>query len=112
MIEQSRETVRKIIQHLVAGEFAELEKLSKGHRLTALEMAKALSDYGRTLILPPEDAYRLMDVVAVRNANPPRLSVEMPLWTQEEGRSDLGVSLTLIADGESFEFELDDIHVL
>jgi hypothetical protein len=36
----------------------------------------------------------------------------MPLWTREEGRSDLSIAITVIADGEGFRIELDDIHVL
>jgi hypothetical protein len=36
----------------------------------------------------------------------------MPLWTREEGRSDLSVEITLIAQNGDFRIELDDIHVL
>ena len=36
----------------------------------------------------------------------------MPLWTQEEGRSDLTVGMTIIEQQNNFVVELDDIHVL
>ena len=85
---------------------------SKGQRLSAQDMAQAISDYGRRLVVPPDDAFKLMDVVEVRNVKPPQWSVNMPLWTQEEGRSDLSIGVTLISYEEGFKIELDDIHVL
>lgn len=112
MNERLKQPIRQVIEHLVAGKYAELETLTKGQRLTAQEMAKTVSDYGRTLVLPPDDAFRLMDVVEVQNAQPPQWSITMPLWTHEEGRSDLSIGVTLIADVEDFRIELDDIHVL
>ena len=112
MNEQLIQPVRQVIQYLVAGKFAELESLTGGRRLSAQEMARAISDYGRKLVAPPDDAFALMDVVAVRNARPAQWSVTMSLWTREEGRSDLSIGVTLIADTESFRIELDDIHVL
>src|SRR4030095_10906907 len=105
MNERLRDPVFKVIEHLVAGKFAELESLTSGQRLNAQEMGKAVSDYGRKLVLPPEDAFRLMDVVEVRNARPSQWSVTMPLWTREEGRSDLAIEVTLIADHENFRIE-------
>jgi hypothetical protein len=75
-------------------------------------MAKAIADYGRHLIIPPEEAYSLMDVVEIRSTQQPRWSVTMPLWTLEEGRSDLLLELTVIRREKTFDIELDDIHVL
>jgi hypothetical protein len=111
MNERLKESVRQVIGHLVAGKYAELERLTDGKRLGAHEMAKAINDYGRKLVLPPPDAFGLLDVVEVRNAQPQQWSVTMPLWTREEGRSDLSIELTLIADKDRFSIELDDIHV-
>ncbi len=112
MNERLKEPVRQVIDHLVAGKYAELETLTNADRLSAKEMAKAISDYGRELVLPPDDAFRLMDVVEVRNAQPRQWSGTMPLWTREEGRSDLSIGVTLIAKEKGFRIELDDIHVL
>jgi hypothetical protein len=112
MNEQLRQPVREVVELLAAGKYAELEMLTRRQRLSAQEMAKAISDYGRKLVLPPDDAFALIDVVEVRNARPPQWSVTMPLWTREEGRSDLSIAITVIADGEGFRIELDDIHVL
>lgn len=112
MIEQLRKPVGKVVELLVAGRYAELDTLTKGVRLSAQEVAKAISDYGRQLVMPADDAFCLLDVVEIRNARPHRWSVTMPLWTQEEGRSDLSLELTIIRDHAAFDVELDDIHVL
>jgi hypothetical protein len=53
-----------------------------------------------------------MDVVEVRGAKLPQFSICMPLWTQEEGRSDLTLELTVKVLNKIMEVELDDIHVL
>ena len=112
MNERLLHSIRQVIEHLVAGRYVELETLTNGQRLSAQEMAKAINDYGRKLVLPPEDVFELMDVVEVRNAQPQQWSVAMPLWTREEGRSDLSIGVTVIADEDGYSVELDDIHVL
>ena len=112
MNEQLRQSVREIVELLANGEYIVVERLTNGVRLTAGEMAKAISDYGRHLVIPPGNAFDLMDMVEVRDAQPPRWSITVPLWTQEEGRSDLSLELTLIGGQKPFGVELDDIHVL
>jgi hypothetical protein len=95
----------------VARRYAELEALTQGHRLSAQEMRNAISGYGRKLVSPPDEAFELMDVVQVQGAHPPQWSVRMPLWTREEGRSDLSIEVTVVGGAEPFRMELDDIHV-
>jgi hypothetical protein len=40
------------------------------------------------------------------------LALDVPLWTSEEGRSDLTLSLTATKRGGDYELEIDDLHVL
>ena len=112
MNEQLRQPVRKVVELLVSARYAEIEALTEGIRLSASEMTKAITDYGRQLVIPPDEAFELMDVVEVRDAQPPRWSITMPLWTREEGRSDLSLELTLSGDQKAFRIEIDDLHVL
>ena len=104
--------VRQVLSLLAKRQYAELESLTEGVRLKATDIANVVADYGRTIIVPPDDAYQLMDVVEVTATLPPRWSITMPIWSKEEGRSDLSVELTVIEDGRSYRIELDDIHVL
>jgi hypothetical protein len=82
-------------------------------RLTSQEVDAAVREYGRTVIAPPADAFRLLDVVAVTDSIPPRWSVVVPLWTEQEGRSDLSLEITVEeTNGPDYAVEIDDLHVL
>jgi hypothetical protein len=112
MNERLKEPVRKVLKLLATAQYAELEAITNGVRLKAPEIASAIDEYGRKLIPVPEEGLDLMDVVRVRNALPEKWSIKIPLWTKEEGRSDLSAEITLIQAGNDFRIELDDIHVL
>jgi hypothetical protein len=112
MVNELQNTVWRIIELLVTGRYDDVCTMTKGIRLSAQEMRTAIQDYGRTLVIPPEDWFQTMNTVAVRDSSPTRWSVTVPLWTKEEGRSDLSLELTLIQRTNGLEVELDDIHVL
>ena len=112
MNERLREPVAQVLGLLAQKKYAELARLTNEVRLSAQEIAQAVADYGRTLVEPPEDAFSLLDALQVRGAQPPRWSITMPVWTREEGRSDLSVELTVTDFGNGFSIELDDLHVL
>jgi hypothetical protein len=45
--------------------------------------------------------------------NPKCWSVNLPLWTKEEGRSDLTLQMHFTeSDGALYAVEIDDLHVL
>jgi hypothetical protein len=113
MNEQLRHPVRQVVEFLVNAKYQELEILTKGVRLSARDMATAIADYGRRLVMPPDGGLSLIDSVQVRGAPLPTWSLVVPLWTLEEGRSDLSVELTLSrGDKDDWVVELDNIHVL
>ena len=112
MKEKIKLIVGQILSWLAVGDFAKLVELTKGVRMSDDEIKRAIRDYGKTICTPPKRAFDLMDVVAIRNAAIPQFSVRMPLWTEEEGRSDLTLELTIRIPDKSIEVELDDIHVL
>ena len=97
---------------LVAGNYQGIVEVTKRVRLTANEIKRAVDQYHRTLVEIPDGAFDLTDVVEVKGALPKQWSIRMPLWTEEEGRSDLTLELTVIQEGDDFRIELDDIHVL
>jgi hypothetical protein len=104
--------VRSVVDRLVNGEYADAVQSCSASRLTAGDLLEAVRDYGRTLIEPPPDAYRDLDVVAVRDSIHPTWSVRAPLWSREEGRSDLTLELTISREGNRWDVEIDDLHVL
>jgi hypothetical protein len=109
----AREAVDQVIALLVSKRYQELEFLTRGARLPAVEIEAAVTSYGRTLALLPQSGDRRTDIVELRGSDPPSWSVVQPLRTIEEGWSDLSLELTVmrLPDG-TLRIELDDIHVI
>jgi hypothetical protein len=106
-------TLRVIVALLVKKDYAELESVTRGVRLSAAEIATAVRDYGRTLVFPPAAAFSQADVIPIRGSVPPAYSVRFHLHTQEEGSSDLEIQATFREDSEDemLNVELDNIIV-
>ena len=107
-----REQVKIMIGLLVQQSYWQIEQWTKGVRLPANQIENAIDGYGKTLCVPPEKAYELMDIIEIENSKHQKWSVNMPLWTLEEGRSDLTVELSIAKVDCDYYVELDDIHVL
>lgn len=91
-----RATIEYVVNLLVTGAYKELELFSAGIRLKAEYIEMGVSEYGRTLVSPPQKAYDDIDMIPVTNTEPQEFSVRFRLYTQEEGKSDLEIQLTLI----------------
>jgi len=106
------DAVLKVAELLAARDYHSIEALTRGVRLDARTIERAIRQYGRTIVMPPTDALALVEVIEVLTAGPNSWSVTMPLWTAEEGRSDLTAEMTIAARESGVTVELDDIHVL
>ena len=104
--------VQDIVSKLAVGDFEGVEFLTRKERMTAEEMKQAIEEYGRTLVDLPQEGLRALEFTRIRSATPSKWSVAVPLWTEEEGRSDLTLELTLTEEQTWTKIELDDIHVL
>jgi hypothetical protein len=105
-------TALEIVNHLVRGEYDLTLSRVEASRLTAEDLREAIDDYGRKLITPPAGAYEDLDAVEIRNANAPIWSIRVPLWSEEEGRSDLTLELLIALRANGPTVTLDDLHVL
>jgi hypothetical protein len=112
MNERLTDVVNRVLTLLIARQYGDVEIMTNGVRLDAEEIGRAIDEYGRQLIMPPPEGYRLMEAVNVKNARPSRWSIAMPLWTREEGRSDLTLEMTVIEQQNGFCIQLEDLHVL
>jgi hypothetical protein len=103
------EAIRTLVADLVTGDFAALEADGRIGRLSRDELTDAIAAYGRTLV--PKLNLETVEVYAAdRDAS--RFAIDIPLWTREEGRSDLTLSLTVTDSGGTVSVEIDDLHVL
>lgn len=106
-------TARAFLRRLVDGRYDELEFLSENN-FPQEEIRYALEDYDATPIEPSPEFDILVDISEIENIQPREWSVIFPLWTVEEGRSDLSVSMTCLDSEKSdgtFDFELNGIYV-
>jgi hypothetical protein len=103
--------IRELVSELASAKYADIVFDGRAGRLTAQEMSSAISEYGRTLLPLPENAFDLVDFYPIDGAEN-EWSVDVPLWTKEEGRSDLTLSLSAKIDQNKVIVEIDDIHVL
>lgn len=103
--------IDEIVSLLAAREYASIELVTASKRLLAEEIEGTILRYGRTIIEPPKNFHSMIDAIEIEGASPRSWSVVVPLWTAEEGRSDLSIELTIIEDSGSPRVELDNIRV-
>ncbi len=103
--------VRRLIEDLAAGRYADIAADGRAGRLTEAELRTAVEEYGRTLVPLPPDGERLVNLYE-QKSHPDAVALDVPLWTQEEGRSDLTLSLTATRQGETYTVAVDDLHIL
>ena len=103
-------TARRLHELLAGRKYAEMELMSGGRRLNADQLAQAVRDYGCSVTGPPKDLQ--IDVLRVE-ARPDTWSVYLPIFTAEEGKSDLTLEVTMTNTGEPLcSVEIDNLHVL
>ena len=108
-------TILYVVKLLVDGSYRELVEFSTG-RLNAQEIQDSLEEYPCTLVYPPNEELSSLvygDIMDFGNFLPKKWSIDVLLYTIEEGRSDLTLSLTITdTDTEMYTVEIDGIHVL
>ncbi len=100
---------KHVMKLLVEQRFDELEEATSGKRLSADDMAAAVEDVGSTLVMPPENVWRDLRVMPVRNW-PGAYNVKFDLWTAR-GRTSNSVELTIHDKDGKPVIEVDDIIV-
>ena len=107
MIEQ---TIRHIYSLLLSENYDELERFTNGSRMSSNEICETILAYGYQLVSYPDNLK--LDIVEVKNSSPREWNVVAPIYTSEEGLSDLSIELSLIENGkELYKSELDNIRV-
>lgn len=110
-LEVLRSTVWEMVDLIARKDYESAVKRCMKSRLTSDDLRIVIHDYARTLMSPPVNAYDSLDAVEVKGAAVPTWSVRAPLWTEEEGRSDLTLELTIAVGPDAPSVELDDLRV-
>jgi hypothetical protein len=111
---QDRE-IRSIVIDLLAlladGDYPSIMERCGGSGMTIDELQEIIRDYGRKVIAPPAD-YACINMYEREATAVPTWAVEADLWTEEEGRSDLTLSMTIAFGPSGPAIRLDNLHVL
>lgn len=104
-------TIQSLLDQIIAGNFKELESDGRSGRLSALGIEKAIINYGNKLVPIPLKVLESTEVIRVDSSDE-LWAVDIDLWTDEQGKSDLTLSLWVrIANGE-ITSEILDVHVM
>jgi hypothetical protein len=110
---QVRSAILSVVDLLVQREYVLLANITGNSRFSAEMLERAVSDYGRTLIMPPSGGLPPDLDVTFEDAHPERLHAVMSLWTEEDGQSDLSLKLTLtVRRSNLIDTEIDDLQVM
>jgi hypothetical protein len=104
--------VRSVIWQLVSRDYEGLVKRGPHSPTAEEDIRRTIEEYGRTLVMPPVSGYeKLLRLYHVEDADDPTWLVDAPLWTKEEGRSDLELRLTIVFGPSDPKVTLRDVLV-
>jgi hypothetical protein len=106
-----RAPITDLVDALVRGDFASLERDGRSGRVGADGLRRSIAEYGRTLIALPDQAFDLAESGTV-TARPGEWWIVVPMWTAEQGRSDLSLELAAVPTHDGHRLEVTDLHVL
>jgi hypothetical protein len=104
--------VAMVANLLAAGDYASVERMTSGRRLSAADLERAVQEYGETLVPLPSESLEDLEVIEVAGSDPAAFMIDVDLWTEQEGRSDLTLSLQLVDRySGAYEISVLDLHV-
>jgi hypothetical protein len=108
-----RITLTAITDRIARCDYEGVCQLAQTSRLASSELERVVLNYGRHLVPLPSTAFEAIDLIPISNSRPQQWSVVVPLWTKEEGRSDLSLELTIEDSATpAYRVEIDGLHVL
>lgn len=104
--------LREILDLIALGRYSDALAIHKHSRLTSSDLRNAIRDYPFDLTICPANAFDLASIVEIPGTINPQWSIAIPMWTKQEGRSDLTLEVSVTREGPKYIVELDDLHVL
>jgi hypothetical protein len=102
--------IRRLVDDLVSGRFGNLIADGRIGRLTEPEVRKAMDEYGARFIALPAGPI-LIPASGEREDQGGEWWIDVPLWSEEEVRSDLELRLTVCRTEAGFRVQIDDLLV-
>ena len=105
-----QQQIRELVNALVTADYATLCAEGWLGRLRPDDVQLCLHEYGATLVAPPPAFIDSIERYAYQDGS--GLHLDVPLWTAEEGLSDLTLSLQVLFEGDRPQLQMLDLHVL
>jgi hypothetical protein len=102
-----------VVERVAAGDYEGLKRDGIDPYPDA-ELSHWIRNYGpagATIVPLPEEAWASAGAIPV-TVRPGEWAVVIPLWTREEGRSDLSMEATILESPSGVSVVIDGIHVL
>jgi hypothetical protein len=103
-------SIERLVANLAAGRFDEAVAAGRSPRLSSADLERGIGEYGRTLVPLPAGWQEFAWRYGV--AAGPTSAIDVDLWTEEEGRSDLTLQLNAWRNGGEWVLDITDLRVL
>jgi hypothetical protein len=108
---QVRSIVIDLLVLLADGDYESIMERCGYSLMDDYDLQTAVADYGRKVVAPPAD-YAFMRACELRARAVPTWHVEADLWTEEEGRSDLTLEMTIEFERTGPVIGINNLHAL
>jgi hypothetical protein len=108
---QVRSVVIDLLVLLADGDYESIMERCGYSLMDGDDLWIAVEEYGRTVVAPPAD-YHFLRACELRARAVPTWHVEADLWTEEEGRSDLTLEMTIEFESSGPVIGINNLHVL
>jgi len=105
-----QQQIRELVNALVTADYATISTEGWLGRLRQDDVQLRLQEYGATLVAPPPTFIDSIECYAYQDGS--GLHLDVPLWTAEEGQSDLTLSLQVLFESDRPQLHMLDLHVL
>lgn len=104
--------VQDVLSQLGSGRIREVFARSIPGGMSEEYFREVLRDYAVTPVSPPPGADLAVRAYEVSTASTPTWAVDVPIWTREEGRSDLTLQLRIELDESDARIMVESLRVL
>jgi hypothetical protein len=109
-IDVFHEKIVNLVMDMANKNYRKIEAEKLNGRVSIADMERTINEYGKTLTPLPQEAFEIANIYNIGEEN--RLDIYIPLWTKEEGRSDLTLSLICYLKNDGPAIEINDLRVL
>lgn len=102
-------TITALVRLISQGDYEAIAANGQAGRVGAEGIKRAVEAYPCTVIPLPSEAFELAEIYRIDET---RLDIYLPLWTHEEGRSDLTLCLSCHTTSTDIRVEVNDLRWL